>query len=220
MGVPPAGRCHEGSSGHPVGTDGVDDVAIAVEIATDHGVNAFRGLDGEIEGDRVVPVGLLFALGGQQVVERPHGVSQRLRLWAVGIRQQDAVAVLVLALVFFPHLFQLAREQLTREIERTESRCRRLGTEEIHQRLVVHPIEGAVLARPMPDLAGDRQRKEIAGLPTQCLAIDHTEARATDDIKDLAAGMAGGGQFVTGGDVKEVRQEIGPGDRVARFELL
>lgn len=205
MGVPPAGGRHEGSAGHPVGADGIEDVAIAVEIAADQGVNAFRGLHGEIEGDGVVPVGLLFAFRRQQIVERPHGVRERFGLWAVGIRQQDAIAVLVLALVFLTHLFQLAREQLTREIERAEPRADRLGTEEIHQRLVIHPVECAVLARAMPDLAGGRQRKQIARFPGQLLAIDDTGARAADDVKDLAAGMAGGGQFLARGNVDEVR---------------
>ena len=204
MGVPPARRGHKGSAGHPVGADGINDVAIAVEIAADHGVNAARGLHGEIEGDGVVPVGLLFAFRRQQIVERPHGVRESLGLRAVGIRQQDAVAVLVLALVFLPHLFQFTREQLTREIKRAKSRPGGLGTEEIHQRLVVHPVEGAVLACAMPDLAGGRQRKQIARFPAQLLAIDDTEARAADDIKDLTAGMAGGGQFLTRGDVDKM----------------
>ena len=95
-----------------------------------------------------------------------------------------------------------------------------LGTEEVHQRLVVHPVEGAVLARAMPDFAGDWQRKQIARFPAQRLAIDHTETRAANDIKDLTAGMAGGGQLLTSGDVDKMGQKIGPSRRVAGFELL
>lgn len=220
MGVPPAGRRHKRATGHPVGADGVNDVAISIQIAADHRVNAFRGLHREIERDGVVPVGLLFALRRQQIVQRPHGVRERLRLRAVRIRQQNAVAVLILPLVFLSHLFQLARQQLTGEIERPEPRARGLGTQEIHQRLVVHPVEGAVLTRAVPDLAGDWQRKEIARFPAQLLAIDHAETRATNHIKHLAAGMAGGGQLLTWGDVDEMGQQIRPGGRVARLQLL
>ncbi len=218
--VPPAGRRHKGATGHPVGAHGVNDVAIGIQIAADHGVNTLRGLHRKIEGDGVVPVRLLFAPRRQQIVQRPHRVRQRLRLRAVRIRQQDAVAVLVLPLVLLSHLLQLARQQLTGEIQRPEPRTGGPRTQEIHQRLVIHPVEGAVLTRAVPDLAGHRQRKQIARFPAQPLAIDHAETRAANHIKHLAAGMAAGGQLLTCGDVHKMGQKIRPRGRVAGLQLL
>lgn len=116
-------------------------------------------------------------------------MSQRLGLRAVGIGQQDAVAVLVLAQVGLANFFQLGGELFVRKVERAKARFGRLDAEEIHQRLVIDPIESRVFAGLMLDLSRAGDGKEIACFPIEPAAIDEAEACTANDIKHLTAGV-------------------------------
>lgn len=71
-------RCREHAACCPVNTHRINDVALTVQVWTHHGVGARGGVDGQVKRKSAVLVGLLEALGWQQVVKRPEHMRQRL----------------------------------------------------------------------------------------------------------------------------------------------
>mmetsp|Transcript_32279 Transcript_32279/g.111613 ORF Transcript_32279/g.111613 Transcript_32279/m.111613 type:complete len:232 (-) Transcript_32279:567-1262(-) len=142
--VPPAGRREEDGAVDPVALDGVDDVAVLVNLAAHQSVDLARRQrrrDGEVQRDGVVAVRPLDRLGPDGVQERPQNVRQRHRRLLRGhVAEEHAEAVAVLSARRVADLLDVGQEAGARKVRRLKFLHIRRDSEVRHQRLVVDPI--------------------------------------------------------------------------------
>ena len=165
VGVPEARRRDEGRVGLPIDPDAVLDAAVAVERPPDHRVAARAGVDDEVEGHRLVPVRGLEGAHRQQPKHRPDDVRDGHRVGKEPVAKEHAEPVGRGARGITEHPVEGLEDRFSGVERRLELPLRRLGAEVAEERLVVHPIEGRVLARLVEHPTASRESEEIPGLP-------------------------------------------------------
>mmetsp|Transcript_1057 Transcript_1057/g.4474 ORF Transcript_1057/g.4474 Transcript_1057/m.4474 type:complete len:358 (+) Transcript_1057:51-1124(+) len=212
--VPPPGRRDEHAAGGPVAPDGIDDVAVGVNLFAHERVHARLGGDGEVERDGVVPVRPLHGVGRDGVEQRPEHVRQRLGLVARLVPEEHAEPVHLRAAIGVRNLLNLGEHALALEQRGLKLLPGGRDAEVLHQRLVVHPVErGAALRRAVTSVrqraARDGHHEEVALGPRHRAVLAARLAGTADDVKRLRRRDGFGVDGLRLADAHEGRHEVG-----------
>eukprot|EP00274_Cyanoptyche_gloeocystis_P005025 CAMPEP_0196654194 /NCGR_PEP_ID=MMETSP1086-20130531/3886_1 /TAXON_ID=77921 /ORGANISM="Cyanoptyche gloeocystis , Strain SAG4.97" /LENGTH=195 /DNA_ID=CAMNT_0041985811 /DNA_START=1513 /DNA_END=2100 /DNA_ORIENTATION=- len=165
VGVPESWRGDEDLARSPGLLDGVDDVALAVDLLADERVHALVGVDDHVQSDRVVPMGLLVVLGHDDVHEAPLRVRHRLGQRCRGVAEQNAAAVALLDPRDRLDFADLLEQGLLGVQGRFEAFLDGLRTEIVEQGLIVDPVHRCVRCRHVFGLGVDGENKHVALRP-------------------------------------------------------
>ena len=218
--VPEPGRRHERRARLPVGTLGVDDVPILVEIPADQRIASGLAIDDQVEGDRLVMVRELNFPLRQHAEHRPDDVSHRSRLGELLVREQDAHAAPLGGLRVLLDDLQLRVGALLGIERRPESRGRRLDAQVSQQGLVVHPVEGRIRIGVVRRPGAGGQREDVALLPGEPVAVDLRPAGAPDHEVELGRRIGARPHVFARLDVDEIGTQGGAGRRPGASQFL
>mmetsp|Transcript_31435 Transcript_31435/g.97044 ORF Transcript_31435/g.97044 Transcript_31435/m.97044 type:complete len:402 (+) Transcript_31435:65-1270(+) len=222
--VPPARRRYEYGAVGPVTSNGVDDVAVRVELAAHQRIDLARRprrRHREVQRDGVVAVGLLHRPRADGVQERPHDVRQRLGcFFRRRVPQQHAQSIDVLVARPVADLLHGLQQPRAREQRRVEARNGRRHAQVVQQRLVVDPVQrGAAVrlravARVREGAVRLRDDEQIARRPRDAAVLRRRRARPADHVVRLRrrARLRGDGLAHEDAHVgrEEVRRRAGP----------